>query len=282
MPERVLKRGRPVGEIAPVAVPAWARGTVHVAPIGLDDLRIPWQGGMARVIGLVPDQIITTSLLDQPAVSEGFAVADPSRDLAKVAVFERHRETGRVGLGFVHGFGLERGAFGSTVAHDGHNLIVVGVDDEAMLRAAERLRELGGGIVVTGEGVEAELPLPVAGLLSDRPLAEVLAASREVGRRTQSARGHPPPARANAGVPVALGDPVAEDHRPWSDRRRPVRNRPARGLTTVRRNAPSAHGYDVRRAVAVAQLVEPRVVVPVVAGSSPVRHPLARLIGKAP
>jgi adenine deaminase len=180
-PERVVKRGRDLAEVPAVAVPAWAKGTVHLAPARLDDLDIPWSGGSARVIGLVDEQIITASLVREPRVSNGSAVADPARDLAKIAVFERHLQTGRVGLGFVHGFGLERGAFGSTVAHDAHNLIVVGVDDEAMLRVAERLRELGGGIVVTGEGVEAELPLPVAGLLSDRPLAEVLTASGNVG-----------------------------------------------------------------------------------------------------
>ena len=87
----------------------------------------------------------------------------------------------------MRGFGLEQGAFGSTAAHDGHNLIVVGVDDEAMLGAARRLQEIGGGLVVAGpERVLAELPLPVAGLLSDRPLAEVLAASRALSAAVRS------------------------------------------------------------------------------------------------
>ena len=165
VPERVLKRGRPVVEIPPVAVPDWVRRTVHV---GADrrraPSRCPWRGGKARVIGLVPDQIITASLEDELTAVDGFAVADPGRDLAKIAVFERHLQTGRVGLGFVRGFGLERGALGSTVAHDAHNLIVVGADDASMLTAAERLRELGGGLVVAeGDRVLAELPLPVAG-----------------------------------------------------------------------------------------------------------------------
>ena len=182
VPERVLKRGRPVVEIAAVAVPDWVRRTVHVDRIEAGQFAVPWRGGKARVIGLVPDQIITASLEDELTVVDGFAVADPARDLAKIAVFERHLQTGRVGLGFVRGFGLERGALGSTVAHDAHNLIVVGADDASMLTAAERLRELGGGLVVAeGDRVLAELPLPVAGLLSDRPLAEVLAASRELG-----------------------------------------------------------------------------------------------------
>lgn len=187
VPDLVLKRGKPVAEIAPVTVPEWAKRTVHVARIAPEDLAVPWQGGQARVIGLVPDQISTASLVDELTVAGGLAVADPGRDLAKIVVFERHLETGRVGQGFVRGFGLERGAFGSTVAHDGHNLIVVGVDDEAMLLAATRLHEIGGGLVVAGSGgVLAELPLPVAGLLSDCPLAEVLEASREVGAAVRS------------------------------------------------------------------------------------------------
>ena len=187
VPVRVLKRGKPVGEIPATTVPDWVKRTVHVGAIELSDLAVPWSGGPARVIGLVPDQIITASLTREPATENGHAVADPARDLAKVAVFERHLQTGRVGRGFVHGFGLQRGAFGSTVAHDAHNLIVVGVEDEAMLIAARRLRELGGGLVVaSAERVLAELPLPVAGLLSDRPLAEVLDASRELGAAVRS------------------------------------------------------------------------------------------------
>jgi adenine deaminase len=181
VPELVLKRGRPVEEIEPVAVPDWVRNTVHVASIASGSLDVPWQGGRARVIGLVPDQIITASLEDELTAVDGLAVADPARDLAKIAVFERHLQTGRVAVGFVRGFGLQRGAFGSSVAHDAHNLVIAGVDDRSILTVAERLRETGGGLVVAeGERVLAELPLPVAGLLSDRPLAEVLDASREV------------------------------------------------------------------------------------------------------
>ena len=93
-------------------------------------------------------------------------------------MIERHLGTGRIGLGFVRGFGLDRGAFASTFSHDAHNLVVVGMSDEEMALAVERLVELGGGLVVVDGGeVAAELPLPVAGLLSDRPLADVIAAS---------------------------------------------------------------------------------------------------------
>ena len=105
-------------------------------------------GGTARVIGLVPGQIVTESLVEEPTVRAGEAVADPERDLAKIAVIERHLGTGRIGLGFVRGFGLQRGALASTVAHDAHNVVVVGMSDAAMAFAVRRLANIGGGIVV--------------------------------------------------------------------------------------------------------------------------------------
>ena len=123
----------------------------------------------------MPDQVVTESLVEEPAVVDGAAVADAGRDLAKIAVIERHLGTGRIGLGFVHHSGLQRGALASTVAHDAHNIVVVGMDDADMAHAVQRLGELGGGIVVVDGGqFTAELPLPVAGLLADAPLAEVI------------------------------------------------------------------------------------------------------------
>ncbi len=178
-PDVVLKAGHRVGEIPRASVPEWVKHTVRNEPVGSNDLHIPWDGGPMRVIGLVPGQIVTDALVEEPTVAGGFAVADPGRDLAKIAVIERHLGTGRIGLGFVRGFELERGALASSVAHDAHNIVVVGVDDGDMARAVQRVRELGGGIVaIADRGVQAELPLPVAGLLSDAPLADVLAASR--------------------------------------------------------------------------------------------------------
>jgi adenine deaminase len=179
-PELVLKRGRPVAEIARSEVPEWVKHTVRIAPVGPESFRIPWRDGAeARVIGLVADQVITEPLVEEPLVRDAEAVADPRRDLAKISVVERHLGTGRIGLGFVRGFGLKRGALGSTVAHDAHNLIVVGMNDADMARVVERLAELGGGIVAVEEGVAlAELPLPVGGLLSDLALAEVVERSR--------------------------------------------------------------------------------------------------------
>ena len=174
-PEMTLKSGRLVDEIPEPLVPEWVKHSVRNKPVTEADFRIPWSGGKARVIGLVPDQVVTELLTEEPATADGAAVADPDRDLAKIAVIERHLGTGRIGLGFVRGSGLRRGALASTVAHDAHNIVVVGMGDRDMTRAVQRLGELGGGIVVVDSGeISAELPLPVAGLLADAPLADVI------------------------------------------------------------------------------------------------------------
>ena len=179
VPELVLKAGRPVGEVPRVEVPEWVRHTVRIRPLATNDFAVPWEGdGGARVIGIVPDQIVTESLVDEPLVEGGKALSDPGRDLLKIAVVERHLGTGRIGLGFVRGFRLRSGALASTVAHDAHNVVVVGVKDDDMLRAVRRLSDTGGGVVVVDGGiVKAELKLPVAGLLSDASLDEVISAS---------------------------------------------------------------------------------------------------------
>ncbi|TNF78280.1 MAG: adenine deaminase [Acidobacteria bacterium] len=153
------------------------------------DLTIGANGSRGRVIGLIPNQLVTEHLVDEISVNDGIAIADPSRDLLKIAVIERHRASGAVGKGFVRGVGLKRGALASSVAHDHHNLVVVGADDTSMMTAAHRAFRLGGGMVVAeGEQIKAELPLPIAGLMVDQPVREVrvqldmtLAAARELG-----------------------------------------------------------------------------------------------------
>jgi adenine deaminase len=182
-PHAVLKGGRPVAEFPAATVPDWVRNTVHVSGLASGDLRVPWEGdGAMRVIGVRPGQIVTDALVEHPRVADGAAWADPDRDLAKIAVIERHLGTGRIGIGFVRGLGLRRGAIASTVAHDAHNIIVAGVDDDDMVRAARRLAELGGGMVaVHDRGVRAELALPVAGLMSAAPAEDVVARSRALG-----------------------------------------------------------------------------------------------------
>ncbi|MGI8974199.1 MAG: adenine deaminase, partial [Gaiella sp.] len=179
VPEVVLKRGEPLRELPRQPVPEWVRQTVRIAQIEPDDFAIAWNGGSARAIGLVDDQVVTDALVVEPTVVDGRAVADPTRDLVKLAVVERHLATGRIGLGLVSRSGLQRGALASTVAHDAHNLVVVGCNDADMAFAVDQLATIGGGIVAVEEGaVLAVCPLPVAGLLSDAPLADVIAQSR--------------------------------------------------------------------------------------------------------
>src|SRR5262249_55431687 len=125
-----------------------------------------------RVIEIVPNQIVTKERIEAARVENGMICSDVSRDILKLVVVERHRATGNVGVGFVRGFKLKKGALGSTVAHDAHNVVVVGVGDADMLRAIEELERLQGGQVAVAAGeVKAELGLPVAGLVSDQPLA---------------------------------------------------------------------------------------------------------------
>ena len=156
-------------------VPLWVRRSVRNEPVASSDLAIPSDGSPVRVIEVIPMQLLTNSIVEKPTIVENEAVADPDRDLAKIAVVERHHATGRIGKGFVTGFGLKRGAFASTVAHDAHNIVVVGVDDDDMAGCISHLADVGGGIVaVAGGRVVGDLPLPVAGLLSDEPYEVVV------------------------------------------------------------------------------------------------------------
>jgi adenine deaminase len=155
------------------------------------DLQVPARGTRVRVIGAVPDQLVTRHEIVEATIEAGCAVADPARDLLKMAVIERHGRDGGVGVGFVTGIGLERGAIASTVAHDHHNLVVIGADDRSMLTAARAAGDAGGGqVAAIGDRVLAVLSLPIAGLMSDRPIGEVrsameglIAAARELRSR---------------------------------------------------------------------------------------------------
>lgn len=139
-------------------------------------LAIPATGARHRVIALIPGQIVTETRIVDARIQNGLAVADPERDIAKLAVIERHKATGNIGLGFVSGLKLKRGAIAGTVAHDAHNLIVAGVSDADMALAARTLMVSGGGFAVVADGkVLAQVRLPVAGLMSDAPLEVVTA-----------------------------------------------------------------------------------------------------------
>jgi adenine deaminase len=141
----------------------------------------------ARIIEAIPGQIVTGQGVETLDVREGRAATDPGRDLLKIAVVERHRASGNVGVGFVRGFGLERGAIASTVAHDNHNIVVVGASDDDMWVAARAVAETGGGQAVVADGqVLASVPLPIAGLMADLPLEQV---RDRVQSMTEAARG---------------------------------------------------------------------------------------------
>lgn len=142
--------------------------------------RIPAQGTRLRVIQVIADQIVTEAAEDAAQIDHGEAIADPGRDLLKLAVIERHTGSGRVGLGFARGFGLRFGALASTVAHDAHNIIVVGASDDAMRAAVEVLLEMRGGLVAVAGREVARLPLPIAGLMSEEPIERVAERLREL------------------------------------------------------------------------------------------------------
>jgi adenine deaminase len=171
-------------------------GRSHPAPVGyrsvrrtpvspeLFQVRAPGPGG--PVIGAIENSLLTERLSLELPWRDGLRLPDPAQEVHKLCVLERHGKNGNVGRGFVQGFGPMRGALASTVGHDSHNIIVVGDDDRDMALAVNRLIELqGGGIAVAGGRVLAELPLPLAGLMSDRPMDEVEAALRRLRRATR-------------------------------------------------------------------------------------------------
>jgi adenine deaminase len=178
-PHLVLADGRriPDGELPSLAPPPAFRDTVRLkrAPTAAD-LRIAAPGDTARVraIGMVPGELATEHRVVETGVVDGAVEANPDLDLAKAASIERHGGSGSIGLGFVQGLGLRRGAVATTVAHDNHNLFVVGTNDADMLVAVERLSAAGGGMIAVEDGeTKALVELPIAGLISDRPVAEV-------------------------------------------------------------------------------------------------------------
>jgi adenine deaminase len=126
------------------------------------------------VIGAIPNALVTDHLIEEARIEDGQALADPGRGLLKMTVIERHMASGAMGKGFVRGVGLRQGAIASSVAHDHHNLVVVGADDRSMMTAARRVAELHGGMVVaTADTVTAEVALPLGGLMSAEPVAHV-------------------------------------------------------------------------------------------------------------
>jgi adenine deaminase len=172
--EMVYKEGRLVArdgrllEDFPGYQPA-LRDSVNVKWLTAGDFVIPDEGKRLRVIEARPDSIVTDCGIERPKVVDGRCVSDVERDIIKIFVIERHTGSGRIGKGFIRGLGLKRGAIGGTISHDSHNMIIAGVDDASIFKAARHLNKIKGGLVFTVEDrVVLDLPLPVAGLMSDR------------------------------------------------------------------------------------------------------------------
>ncbi len=179
--ESVYKDGKLVAQAGNLLVDAPATpftgvtDTIRMGAISLQDLRIAGKAGLVAVVGIEPGQITTRHLREEASIVDGAIVADPTRDLLKLVVIERHHASGNVGLGLVKGFGLRKGAIASSVAHDAHNLVIAGASDDDILIAARALAEMGGGFVCVVDGeVQARVPLPLGGLVSPLPAAELV------------------------------------------------------------------------------------------------------------
>ena len=175
----VAKQGRTTVGLAPPKYPDFVKWSIHLKqPITAEDLSIkaPVEEGKVRVrvIGVIEAMVVTRHLQEELFVKNWEVQPSLEKDVAKVAVVERHRLTGNIGLGFVSGFGFREGAVASSVAHDSHNLLVVGMNNLDMAFAVNKLAELGGGMVAVKDGeVTGIVELPIAGLMSDKPVERV-------------------------------------------------------------------------------------------------------------
>ncbi len=176
----VAENGALSAEMDVPPIPQELMETVHVAPVRRSQMAIRASDATMGV-GLIPGQIVTELIDITPATNGEMAVSDPSQDLLKTVSVERHHATGRIGVGFTRGFGLQRGALASTIAHDAHNIIAVGVSDEDILAAIALVASSQGGLAVVADGqILGHLPLPIAGLMTPEPLDSVAAAYAEL------------------------------------------------------------------------------------------------------
>jgi adenine deaminase len=150
------------------------KGSVRIKSLKKDALLLRSDRSLVKIIQLIPDQIVTKKVMKRVLLKDGIAHPNIKEDILKIAVVERHDATGNIGIGFVQGFGLKKGAIGSSVAHDSHNIVLVGTNDADMLKAVEVIQTMKGGLAVVSEGkVLASLPLPIAGLMSEASVAQV-------------------------------------------------------------------------------------------------------------
>jgi adenine deaminase len=172
--EVVARGGQPLFSTSLLAEPELTH-SMNIKPFAVEALRLPAKGGTFPIIEIIPDQIVTRRREEGVKVENGFIQPDVRRDILKLAVVERHKATGNIGLGLVHGFGLKKGALASSIAHDSHNIVAVGTSDQDIFLAVREIERLQGGLAVVAEGeVLSSLPLPIAGLLSQEPLEVVV------------------------------------------------------------------------------------------------------------
>jgi len=170
----VAENGRLLFPSLPKAKGSGMKGSVRIKPLKKDAFFLRSAQSLAKIIQLIPGQIVTKKVMKKIPLKEGVAHPAIKEDVLKIAVVERHKATGNVGIGFVQGFGLKRGAIGSSVAHDSHNVVIVGTNDQDMIKAAGVIQAMKGGLVVILNGrVLASLPLPIAGLMSDASVDRV-------------------------------------------------------------------------------------------------------------
>lgn len=182
----IVENGKLVSEMEEFETPSM-RGSVNVKWIEEDDFRIEAKSDMVKTIEVIPHQLVTKSTISKIKVENGNAISNIDTDTLKICVIERHRATGNIGKGFVKGFNLKSGAIASTVAHDSHNMIIVGTNDYDMYVAAvELVKSQGGKVVVNNGKVISKLPLPIAGLMSDGDFNFVLDKCAELNEASHS------------------------------------------------------------------------------------------------
>jgi len=191
-PLKVWKDGKLVADAGKLTLASASRISqqphpLPVPPLTEESFAIQDRSLPVRVIGVIPDQIVTEKLTHRLSGCAGRLYSDSEQDIIKLAVIERHTGSGRVSVAFVKGLGLREGALASTVAHDSHNIIVAGNDDRSMLTAAKSLIRMGGGQIATlGDKVLAEFPLPIAGLMTDQDVSSVALLEEELGKAAKS------------------------------------------------------------------------------------------------
>ena len=205
--ELVAQDGKLTKEFGGYKYPDKAMHSVYLDKVTADDFKIPYDGDQAKVhvIEVIPAKVGTFDKIVTLPVTDGCITADAEQDVLKAVVFERHKGTGTVGKGFTKGFGIKRGALAQTVAHDAHNLLVVGSNDEDMALAANTLIECGGGLVAVLDGkVLCVVELPIAGLMNDKPI-DVMSAAIEKMEHTWAEMGSalPSPFMTMALIPLA-------------------------------------------------------------------------------